>query len=344
MDSVEAAQAASLRYVTDERPGISRVKSGSGFTYRLPDGTRVTDTATIERIKRIVIPPAWTDVWICPSANGHIQATGRDAKGRKQHRYHVRWRMVRDEAKFARLAEFGRALPRIRDRVAHDLAQSGLPRPKVLALVVWFLETTFVRIGNEEYARTNKSYGLTTLTNRHVQVSGATIKLHFVGKSGKAHDIRLTDRRIASLMRRMRDLPGQDLFQYVGEDGEPHAVSSSDVNEYLREVSGGDFTAKDFRTWAGTLLAVRQLADVADDATPSATELKTLTAAAVKAVAEQLRNTPAVCRKCYIHPQVLAAWSTPTLLSRWRTELQRSREIDGLNAEESALVRFLEAA
>lgn len=344
MDPVEAAQAASLRYVSDATPGISRRAAGSGFTYWRPDGTRVADEATLARIARIVIPPAWTDVWICPSANGHIQATGRDARRRKQHRYHERWRQVRDEDKFARLAAFGRALPRIRSRVAHDLAMPGLPREKILALLVWFLETTYVRIGNEEYARTNHSYGLTTLTNRHAQVNGTAIRLRFTGKSGTQHNITLTNRRVATLIRKLKDLPGQDLFQFIGDDGEPHPITSADVNGYLREISEGEFTAKDFRTWAGTLLAVRQLADLDTDEERSATQTKALTAAAVKAVAEQLRNTPAVCRKCYIHPGVLAAWTTPSLVETWRAALAKASEIDGLNAEESALVRYLEAS
>lgn len=344
MDPVEAAQAASLRYVSDAAPGISRRAAGRGFTYWRADGTRIADEATLARIARIVIPPAWTDVWFCPSANGHIQATGRDARGRKQHRYHARWRQVRDEDKFARLAAFGRALPRIRSRVAHDLAIPRLPREKILALLVWFLETTYVRIGNEEYARTNHSYGLTTLTNRHAQVNGTAIRLRFTGKSGTPHNITLTNRRVATLIRKLKDLPGQDLFQFIGDDGEPHPITSADVNGYLRDISEGEFTAKDFRTWAGTLLAVRQLADLDTDEEHSLARTKALTAAAVKAVAEQLRNTPAVCRKCYIHPGVLAAWTTPTLVATWRATLARRADIDGLNAEESALVHYLEAA
>ncbi len=344
MDPVEAAQAASLRYVSDASPGISRRVAGQGFSYWHPNGSHVTDQATIARIEAIVIPPAWTDVWISPTANGHLQATGRDAKGRKQHRYHERWRAVRDENKFARLAAFGRALPRVRERVAADLSRPGLPREKVLALIVWFLETTFVRVGNEEYARANHSYGLTTLTNRHARVNGSSIQLRFTGKSGTPHNITLTNRRVAALMKRLKDVPGQDLFQYVDSEGEPHPVNSADVNDYLRQASGGEFTAKDFRTWAGTLLAVRQLESLEplDDA--SASQIKTATAAAVKAVAAELRNTPAVCRKCYIHPTVLAAWSTPDLVKTWRRALAKGMPIEGLNDEESALVKYLERA
>lgn len=341
-DAAVAAEQASLRYVSDVKPGIRRRRAGLGFSYTHPDGSRVKDAATLARIKALAIPPAWTDVWICPVANGHVQATGRDARGRKQHRYHERWRAVRDEAKYGRLAEFGHALPRIRQQVTRDLARPGLAREKVLALLVWLLETTYVRIGNEEYARTNKSYGLTTLTNRHVQVNGATIQLRFVGKSGKPHDIRLSDRRIAALVRRMRELPGQDLFQFVGDDGEPHPVSSGDVNEYLREASGSDITAKDFRTWAGTLLAVRQLAGLEIEAPLSAAAVRSATAAAVKQVAEQLRNTTAVCRRCYIHPRVLDAWASPEAIRAWRVELERGDADEGLNEEEAALVRFLE--
>lgn len=342
MDPVEAAQAASLRYVSDASPGISRRVTGQGFSYWHPDGSHVTDEATIARIEGIVIPPAWTDVWISPTANGHVQATGRDAKGRKQHRYHERWRAVRDGDKFARLASFGRALPQIREHVAADLSRPGLPREKVLALIVWFLETTYVRVGNEEYAKTNHSYGLTTLTNRHARVNGSSIQLRFTGKRGTPHNISLTNRRVAALMKRIKELPGQDLFQYVGDDGEPHPVNSADVNDYLREASGGEFTAKDFRTWAGTLLAVRQLESVEALEGASPSQIKSATAAAVKAVAAELRNTPAVCRKCYIHPTVLAAWTAPELVKVWRRALGRGSAIEGLNDEEAALVRYLE--
>ncbi len=330
--------------MSDDRPGITRKRAGRGFSYRHPDGTLVKDRATLERIRKIVIPPAWTDVWISPIANGHVQATGRDARGRKQHRYHERWRAVRDEDKFARLTAFARALPTIRKRVAADMALPALPPQKVLALVVRLLETTYVRIGNEEYARTNQSYGLTTLTNRHVTVQGATIRFRFNGKSRQPHRIELSDRKLAALVRRMRELPGQDLFQYLDENGTPQPIDSSDVNAYLKDVAGGEFTAKDFRTWGGTLLAVRQLAGVDIEAQLTATQAKSLTASAVKAVAEQLRNTPAVCRKCYIHPEVLSAWSTPAAIERWRSEVARRRVIEGLDAEEAALVHFLEAA
>jgi DNA topoisomerase I len=344
-DPAAAAAQASLRYVSDARPGITRHRSGRGFTYRDSRGARITDTSTLERIASLVIPPAWTDVWICPTANGHVQATGRDARGRKQHRYHPRWREVRDESKYARLAAFARSLPVIRRAVAADLSRPGMPREKVLALLVWFLETTYVRIGNEEYARTNGSYGLTTLTNKHVQVQGTNVRLRFTGKSGKPHDIRLTNRRIASIVRRLRELPGQELFQYVDAEGEAHPLDSSDVNAYLRDISGIDVTAKDFRTWAGTLLAARQVGDDAAEAAtsaPTVREAKAATAAAVKAVAAELRNTPAVCRKCYIHPRVLQMWTDPDQATAWRALRAKPPKIEGLEPEEAALTALLE--
>ncbi len=337
------AAAASLRYVSDDRPGIRRVASGKGFRYVGPDGKPVRDAATLERIRSIVIPPAWTDVWICPTENGHVQATGRDAKGRKQHRYHERWRAVRDENKYGRLSRFARALPSIRRRVAADLSSRGMSRERILAMVVRLLETTYIRIGNEEYARTNQSYGLTTLTDDHVDIRGARVRFSFRGKSGKDHDVEINDPRLARLVRKSRDLPGEDLFQYVDDDGEPHPITSGDVNAYIREIAGEEFTAKDFRTWAGTLLAARAL-DAASTEAGGVPLTKSAVAAAVKETAGSLGNTPSVCRKCYIHPAILDAFQDETLLDAWRAVSRRASSAEGgLSSEEMVLVRYLEA-
>ena len=249
-DPVEAARAAGLRYVSDTNPGITRKRAGKGFTYTGPDGEKVRDKETLARIKALAIPPAWTEVWISPDEHGHIQATGRDAKGRKQYRYHARWREVRDETKFNRMVAFGKALPGIRKRVEKHLSLPGLPREKVLATVVRLLETTLIRVGNEEYARENKSFGLTTMRKQHVQVNGTELRFRFRGKSGRTHNVSVVDSRLAAVVKRCQDLPGQDLFEYVDDGGEMQDVDSADVNEYLREISGEDFTAKDFRTWA----------------------------------------------------------------------------------------------
>ncbi len=340
-DPVEAARFVSLRYVNDRKPGISRKGSGGGFTYEGPDGEAIRDDDTLARIRALAIPPAWTDVWISPSPNGHMQATGRDAKGRKQYRYHARWREVRDETKYGRMREFGKALPRIRARVQEDLARAGLPREKLLAMVVHLLETTRMRVGNEEYARTNGSFGLTTLRNQHVKIEGTTLRFRFKGKSGKTHDVRISDRRLAALVRRVRDLPGQELFQYLGDDGEPHPIDSSDVNDYLKAIAGDDFTAKDFRTWTGTLLAIRQLASTERPETQAA--LKSAVLRVVEAVAGELGNTPTVCRKSYIHPTVLEAYGSEELRALWLKSSVPDAPAEGLRAEESALLRFLSA-
>jgi DNA topoisomerase I len=337
----EAAKAAQLRYVSDARPGIRRRKAGEGFSYIAPDGEVVRDETTLARIKALVIPPAWTDVWICTLPHGHLQASGRDDKGRKQYRYHPRWRKLRDESKYSRMARFGAALPRIRARVDEHLALPGLDRHKVLAIVVRLLETTFIRVGNEEYARSNKSFGLTTLRDRHVRIDGAKIHFRFRGKSGKEHEIKVTSRRMARLIKRCRDLPGQDLFQYLDEQGEPQPIDSGDVNEYLREISGEDFTAKDFRTWAGTLLAARCLSAAENFETAAAA--KSACVEAVATVAERLGNTPAICRKCYIHPAVLAAFQDEKLFELWRTHGGSNGSSPDLSEEENALLRFLAA-
>lgn len=294
-----------LRHVSDDKPGLRRRRAGKNWRYFDAEDAPVTDPATLERVRALVIPPAWTDVWICPLPHGHIQATGRDARGRKQYLYHERWRLVRDADKFARLTAFGHALPRIRRQVAADLRRKGLVREKVLAAMVRLLETTLIRVGNEEYARTNRSYGLSTLRARHATVRGGEIRLRFRGKSGRVHRIDLLDPSLARLVRGLRELPGQELFHYIAPDGEVRVIDSDAVNTYLREAGGEEFSAKDFRTWAGTLLAAGHLAAGALHETRPR---KASVVAAVKAVAERLRNTPAVCRRSYIHPAIIQAY------------------------------------
>jgi DNA topoisomerase-1 len=305
-NSYDCARAAGLRYVSDAAPGILRRRRGKAFHYRHADGDPVRDRRTLGRIRALAIPPAWRDVWICSADDGHLQATGRDARQRKQYRYHRRWREVRDETKYGRLIPFAAALPRIRRRVARDLARPGLPRAKVLATVVRLLETTRARIGNEEYARENESFGLTTLRERQVRVDGSRLRFRFRGKSGVEHAIELDDRRLAGIVRRMRDLPGEELFRYVDDDGETRRIESADVNAYLKEVSGEDFTSKDFRTWAGTVAAARALCQIGTFETQA--EAKRNVAQAIEAVAGALGNTKAVCRKCYIHPEILESY------------------------------------
>jgi DNA topoisomerase-1 len=297
-----SAAAAGLRYVSDAAPGIARQRSGSTFRYYSADGKAIRDRDTLARIRSLAVPPAWSDVWICPRADGHVQATGRDARGRKQYRYHDRWREVRDETKYERMLAFAKALPRIRRRVRHDLALPGLPRDKVLASVVRLLETTRMRVGNEEYARANDSFGLTTLRVRQVRLQGSTMSFRFRGKSGVWHQFALHDRKLAAIVRRMRDLPGYELFQYVGEHDETCAVDSADVNTYLKSIAGEEFTSKDFRTWAGTVLAAQAFHELGQPADRSKL------AQAIEQVAQQLGNTKAVCRKCYIHPALIDAY------------------------------------
>jgi DNA topoisomerase-1 len=302
----EAADAAGLRYVSDAEPGITRVRSGRGFTYRAADGSLIPRGAQRDRIAALAIPPAWTDVWISPHRNGHLQATGRDARGRKQYRYHPQWRRQRDDHKYGRLADFGSALRKIRARSRRDLALPGLPREKVLAGVILLLDTSLMRVGNAEYARLNKSFGATTIRNRHADVTGASITFTFRGKSGTRHEVEVDDRRLARLVRRCQQLPGQELFAYLDADGTPRDVGSGDVNEYLREISGGDFSAKDFRTWGGTVLAAQALCQVGRPTSES--DARSRVAEAVRTVAAELRNTPAVCRSSYVHPLVVEAY------------------------------------
>jgi DNA topoisomerase I len=332
-----AARAAALRYVTDGMAGIRRRRTGNGFSYRTPDGRPLRDAAELARVRSLAIPPAWTNVWICPIAHGHLQATGRDARGRKQYRYHARWRQVRDETKYAKLSAFAHAIPRIRKQVSEHLALPGHPREKVLAIIVRLLETTFIRIGNDEYARENGSFGLTTMQNRHMRAAGNKVQLSFRGKSGKAHAVDITDARLARLVKHTRDLPGQQLFQYLDDEGTPQPVDSADVNAYLRDITGDDFTAKDFRTWAGGLLALRLI----PGELPEKRGSKAAMLRAIEAVAKDLGNTPAICRKCYIHPDVLAAFQDADAFKRLAyARLHPIRE-RGLRAEERVLARFL---
>ncbi len=337
-DPVAAAKAAGLRYSRDDRPGIRRERRSGTFAYVAPGGARITEEAALARIRKLAIPPAYEDVWICPVANGHLQATGRDARGRKQYRYHTKWREVRDESKFERMLAFAGALPRIRSAVDRDLSLPGLPRAKVLAAIVALLESTLIRVGNEEYARDNGSFGLTTLQNRHVSVKVATLRFRFRGKSGKNHDIDLIDRRLARVVANVRDLPGQEVFQYLRDDGERESIGSEDVNDYLQELAGEAFTAKDFRTWTGTVVCAVGLA--AAGAGGTIAERKRVINATIGDVANRLGNTPAVCRKSYIHPEVLA-----TYLDAGALELAtaRANRAAGLRGEERAVLAFLAA-
>jgi DNA topoisomerase-1 len=341
-DSTSAARAAGLRYVHDGRAGIHRETVKDGFRYLDAHGAPVEDETTLARIKGLVIPPAWQDVWICAQANGHLQATGRDARGRKQYRYHPKWRTARDEVKYERMLKFGDALPAIRHEVDRALKLPGLPREKVLATIVYLLEATMMRVGNEEYARTNKSFGLTTLRNRHVKVDGSDVQFSFRGKSGVYHKVKVHDRRLASIVKRTRDLPGQELFQYIDEDGETHSVDSSDVNDYLRNITGEEYTAKDFRTWSGTVLAALALQEF--EKFDSETQAKKNIVRAIESVAEKLGNTPTICRKCYVHPAVLDAYleGAPLDVMRERTEEKLAEDLHALQPEEAAVLAMLQ--
>src|SRR6059036_3588925 len=326
-DSVEAAEEAGLEYVSDDRPGYARRAKNGEFEYLDTQGKTIRDEQRLLRIKRLAIPPAWTHVWICPSPTGHIQATGRDARRRKQYRYHERWRELRDENKFGRLADFAKALAKIRHRVAEDLKLSGLPRQKVLATIVQLLERTLIRVGNEEYARENKSFGLTTMQDRHVDVKGSKLRFRFRGKSGRQHEVDVADRRIARIVCKLQDLPGQSLFQYLDDEGNARDITSQDVNEYLREITGADFTAKDFRTWAGTVLAAVALGKLG--ASETKRQAKTNIKHAIGAVAEVLGNTPAICRQCYIHPAVLEAYLNGNSINGFKPNRREEFEKQG---------------
>src|SRR6266571_1736879 len=337
-DALEAAREAGLKWVNDSQPGIYRKKKGSGFIYVDAKGKQVRDEDHLYRARSLVIPPAWTDVWICFNEYGHIQATGRDAKGRKQYRYHSKWREVRDGTKYHRMMHFAKTLPRIRRRVRKDVSLTDLPREKVLAAVVRLLETTLIRVGNEEYARHNRSYGLTTLRSQHVTVEGTRLRFEFRGKGGKHHAVGISDRQLARVVRQCQELPGHELFQYLDEEGNRQSIDSADVNAYLREIGGDDFTAKDFRTWGGTVLAAFALA--AEAASGENDNLKRQLAEAIREVARRLGNTVAICRKCYIHPEVIAAHTEQALAKALAREAARD---DRLSPEEFAVLRLLEA-
>jgi DNA topoisomerase I len=341
-DPEVSAQEAGLRYVSDAMPGTRRRRAGKGFVYIAPDGERISDDDRIAWIRSLAIPPAWTDVWISPIKRGHLQATGRDARGRKQYRYHPRWRQVRDEAKYGRLIEFARALPRIRRRTDRDLRRRGLPREKVLALVVRLLEATLIRVGNDEYARENRSYGLSTMRDRHVEVRGATLRFSFRGKGGKEHEIDVRDERLARVVRKVQELPGQTLFQYHDADGARVDVTSDDVNAYLREITRDDFTAKDFRTWAGTVaaaMALQEFSAIDDEA-----GRKRAIVRAIESVAEQLGNTPTVCRACYVHPDVIDAYLDGSFVDALAERARGvGRGAHALRAPEAAVLGLLQA-
>ena len=340
-DAATAAQLAGLRYAGDEQPGIRRVRRGRGFAYVDTQGHAVRAAGELRRIRQLAIPPAWTDVWISPNPLGHIQATGRDARGRKQYRYHEGWRTVRDEAKYDRLADFAKALPRIRAQVASDLARSGVPRERVLATAVRILEETLMRVGNVEYARANRSYGLTTLRAKHVDIVGSRILFRFRGKSGKEHEVDFRDLKLARIVARLEQLPGQDLFQYLDDEGSAHTIGSEDVNAYLREVAGEELSAKDFRTWAGTVSAARALAEVGP-ARNEGIARKRITQA-IDVVSAQLGNTRAICRQCYIHPAIVEAYianELPPALAR----PERVSNKTGLSSHETAVTKLLARA
>ena len=326
---------ASLHYVDDTQPGFSRRRWRDRFHYFDTQGERIRDADTLARINALVIPPAYTDVWICADPQGHLQATGRDARGRKQYRYHTQWRELRDQHKYGRMLAFAGALPRLRKQLEAHLARPGLDREKVMALVVTLLDATLIRIGNRQYLRDNRSYGLTTLNNRHVQVRGSTIRFQFRGKRGVEHDVTLQDRRLARLLKRCMELPGQALFQYLDEEGQRHSVGSTEINQFIQQLTGADFTAKDYRTWAGSSLALSLLKPLAWE--PDS-EAKRQVASIVRQVAARLGNTPAVCRRCYIHPAVIDHFH----LGRLPT-LPRARQRKGLEADEVTLLRFLQA-
>jgi DNA topoisomerase I len=341
VDPRDAAESAGLRYVSDARPGIRRKKVGTGFSYARADGSKLIEKYVLERIKTLAIPPAWTEVWICPFTDGHIQATGRDAKGRKQYRYHPRFREVRESTKYEHVVAFADALPAIREKVQEHMALRGLSREKVLATVVHLLETTLIRVGNDDYAKQNNSYGLTTLKNRHVSVNGSEVRFRFTGKSGKQWSLRVRDRRIAKIIKACQELPGQELLQYVDEAGSCQDVTSGDVNDYLKEITGKDITAKDFRTWAGTVLAAMALNEL--ESFDSAAQAKRNLRAAIEKVAGKLGNTPTICRKCYVHPEVLNSYIDGKLVLelKEKAESELRGDVQSFKPEEAAVLALL---
>jgi DNA topoisomerase I len=340
--AAETVHVPGLRYVTDQMPGIRRRRAGKGFSYIAPDGKRIADKAEVDRIKKLAVPPAWTDVWICPSPNGHILATGRDAKGRKQYRYHPRWRSVRDEAKFDRSIAFAEALTALRRRVSKDMARTGMPKERIVATVVALLDCCFARVGNEEYVKQNGSFGLTTLRDKHAKISGTKLKLRFRGKAKKQHEVEVDDPRIVHIVKRSQALPGQELFQYVDDSSEPCPIGSSDVNDYLREVTGEEFTAKDFRTWAGTVSCARELAKTEVPASAKGRDEAVL--AAVDVVAAELGNTRTVCRNCYIHPDIVEGFLDGSLAkAAERRRPAGASNLRGLSPDERFTLAFLKA-
>jgi DNA topoisomerase I len=341
VDPKDAAESAGLRYVSDARPGIRRKKAGKGFTYTRADGSRLSEPDVLRRIRALAIPPAWADVWICPFADGHIQATGRDAKRRKQYRYHARFREIRESTKYEHVVAFVGALPSIREKVREHMALRGLPREKVLSTIVHLLETTLIRVGNDDYARQNNSYGLTTLKNRHAAVDGNEVRFRFTGKSGKQWSLRVRDRRVAKTIRACQELPGQELIQYIDEAGNCQDVTSTDVNDYLKKITGQDITTKDFRTWAGTVLAAMALNEL--ESFDSAAQAKRNLRAAVEKVSAQLGNTAAICRKCYVHPEVLNSYMDGGLALelKLKAESELGSGVENLKPGEAAVLALL---
>jgi DNA topoisomerase-1 len=342
VDPRDAAESAGLTYVSDSGRGIRRRRAGKGFSYIGPGGEKLTDKNTIARIRKLAVPPAWTDVWICPRASGHIQATGRDARGRKQYRYHADFREIRDATKYHRMLDFAASLGAIRAKIAEHMSLRGLPREKVLATIVYLLERTLIRVGNEDYAKQNQSYGLTTLQGQHVKTEGSELRFRFKGKSGKQWNLRINDRRVAKIIRACQELPGQDLFQYVDEDGTACEISSSDVNAYLKEITGADVTAKDFRTWHGTVLAAMALQEVQSFDGHAAT--KKHLKLAIEQVASRLGNTPTICRKCYIHPEILTSYFDGQLELNIKDQVEEElrERLTTLKPEEAAVLALLE--
>jgi len=338
-DHAESANAARLRYVTDDAPGVKRRRNGKGFVSVTTNGKIVRGQHELRRFKALAVPPAWRDVWICALPNGHLQATGRDAKGRKQYRYHPRWREFRDESKYDRMLDFAWVLPTIRRRVEHDLALPGLHRKKILATVIRLLEMSRIRIGNEEYRQQNNSHGLATLRSHHVSVSGSSIRFEFRGKSGVQHALGLNDRRLATIIKRCQEFPGHELFQYIGDNGDRYRINSEDVNDYLRQIGGDEFSSKDFRTWAGTVLAARELEQL--DGVGTKTARKKSIQRAIELVAEKLGNTKVICRKCYIHPAVIEACLEGSLSQLLRRRTTKTKTWHGLESEEAAVLALL---
>lgn len=339
LDAEDAANGAGLIYVNDDMPGITRIRAGRGFSYRDARGRTIRDKAERKRLAALAIPPAYEDVWICPDPRGHILATGRDAKGRKQYRYHPDFREVRDSAKYDHMLEFATALPRIRRQVDKDMGRRGLPAEKVLATIVWLLENTMIRVGNSGYVKENRSHGLTTLRDRHVTFAGSEVRFRFKGKGGKEWDLDIRNARVAKIVRAAQDIPGQHLFQYLDEDGQRREVSSTEVNDYLRGISGREVTAKDFRTWTGTVLAALALAEY--EAADSEAAARANVREAIETVAATLGNTPAICRKCYVHPQIIDAYLSGGLKLELREKIADNLKKPDLRPEEKQVLTFL---